>query len=204
MQNLRKGSEEKMGKVKEHLVGSPGYRTYVVNAYYQWMCDIVHVNQEHRSYWMLIKTLHEKEFRWSVPNDDNRFEGGKDLRNKFAAESTNFISLECLEGPCTMLEMLISLAYSCEYNTVSETPPSVREWFWKMLCNTGLKKFTDEKYGETGTDGELINEILDRIIDRTYLLDGTGGLFPLKHPQKDQTKVELWYQMNAYIIENYM
>jgi hypothetical protein len=28
-----------------------------------------------------------------------------------------------------------------------------------------------------------------------------GGFFPLTHPNDDQRKVEIWYQMNAYLDE---
>ena len=45
--------------------------------------------------------------------------------------------------------------------------------------------------------------ILNKIIDRGYSRRGVGGLFPLKYSKNDQRKVELWYQMHSYLIENY-
>jgi hypothetical protein len=48
-----------------------------------------------------------------------------------------------------------------------------------------------------------LTEILEKVINRTYHSSGKGGLFPLKHAEKDQTEVELWYQMNTYLVENY-
>jgi hypothetical protein len=38
---------------------------------------------------------------------------------------------------------------------------------------------------------------------REYFPSGKGGLFPLENPREDQTKVEIWYQMHAYVMENY-
>jgi hypothetical protein len=32
--------------------------------------------------------------------------------------------------------------------------------------------------------------------------DGSGGLFPLKNPQQNQRTTEIWYQMNAWLMEN--
>jgi hypothetical protein len=76
------------------------------------------------------------------------------------------------------------------------------DWFWMMLGNAELDGFTDEAfYALRGHI--LVDKILNRILDRTYKRDGIGGLFPLKHPKKDQRRVELWYQMNAYLVENY-
>jgi hypothetical protein len=44
-------------------------------------------------------------------------------------------------------------------------------------------------------------EILDAVIWRTYLPNGQGGFFPLIDFEEDQTQVELWYQMSAFIRE---
>ena len=34
-------------------------------------------------------------------------------------------------------------------------------------------------------------------------MNGTGGLFPLKRPRVNQRRVEVWYQMSEYLMENY-
>jgi hypothetical protein len=76
------------------------------------------------------------------------------------------------------------------------------EWFWKILENAGLDLYDDGAfYGHHGNTE--VNEILNKIINREYRRDGKGGLFPLKRTNKDQRKVELWYQMNEYLVENY-
>jgi hypothetical protein len=38
-------------------------------------------------------------------------------------------------------------------------------------------------------------------VNREYDPDGRGGLFPLDGTHANQREVELWYQMQAYIIE---
>jgi hypothetical protein len=48
---------------------------------------------------------------------------------------------------------------------------------------------------------QAIDDILDSVIWRTYSPDGRGGFFPLNQPQEDQRKIEIWYQMNKYVIE---
>jgi hypothetical protein len=41
-----------------------------------------------------------------------------------------------------------------------------------------------------------------RLNRRLYTTSGYGGLFPLEEPKEDQRKVEIWYQMMAYLGEN--
>jgi hypothetical protein len=70
------------------------------------------------------------------------------------------------------------------------------------MGNVGLDKFTDENYLDF--DGrEMIEIILEKIVSRSYHRNGRGSLFPLKHHKKDMRKVELWYQMAEYFMENY-
>lgn len=183
------------------------------NDYYHWLCEIININMYDRSYFLLIKKLHKKEFYWSVPNDDNRGMDGKGLRGDFLRESglTNRISsqhrvktsTDMDYEECSMLEMLIALAKRLSF--MLEEPYDVDQTcncFWEMLRNCGLEKFTDEDYEEFGGD-RTIDYILDNILERRYKRNGKGGLFPLKYTKKDQRKVEIWYQMCEYIVENY-
>ena len=48
----------------------------------------------------------------------------------------------------------------------------------------------------------LINEAFQMINERSYAFDGYGGLFPLRKPHQDQRNIEIWYQMQAYLMEN--
>lgn len=170
--------------------------------YYHWLCYIIRVNHERNSYYLLAQTLHQKDYRWHVPNDDNRGEDGKSLREKFADDS-GYNTYEALDGPCTMLEFLIALAERCEAIMAdSGYGDEVSRWFWEMLENVKLDRFTDEEFEERGGT-EAVNHILDKILSRYYKRNGQGGLFPLNYAEKDQRKVEIWYQMHTYLLENY-
>jgi hypothetical protein len=52
-----------------------------------------------------------------------------------------------------------------------------------------------------GVDEAHVTETLDRVIYRNYESNGHGGFFPLEDPDEDQRRVELWYQLNAYLNE---
>jgi hypothetical protein len=66
-----------------------------------------------------------------------------------------------------------------------------------MLENLDLCQYNDR----VNLPEDKIEETLDRVIWRTYNFNGRGGIFPLRRPRQDQRDVELWYQLNAYIIE---
>lgn len=148
------------------------------------------------TYWNLLRQLYSKEFIWIIPNDDNRLEDGRDLRREFIEETRHWGTDPIwLELGVSMLEVLVALSRTLHFEDDSR---DVGEWFWMMLHNAKLDHLNDSaEYFE-----EDVNEVLDGIIWRTYRKNGRGGLFPLKRPKRDQCDVELWYQMNAYILEH--
>jgi protein involved in sex pheromone biosynthesis len=125
------------------------------------------------------------------------------LREQFCDENGIEYDLDDFPEEVSMLELVIGLAYRC-HDIMEDSVDDMKmsDWFWKILSNIGLDKFTDDAfYGLKGQD--LVKKILDIVIDRKYERSGKGGLFPLKRSKKDQRKVELWYQMNEYLVENY-
>ena len=51
--------------------------------YYEWLIDQI-VIPNGKSYRDLFELMHNLEFVWTVPNDDNRVQDGWDLRPEFA------------------------------------------------------------------------------------------------------------------------
>jgi hypothetical protein len=147
------------------------------------------------TYWKLLKELYTKEFVWLVPNDDNRIEDGKYLRVEFIQdERLDEVDREWMGLGCSMFELMVGLARRLSFEAESEP----HYWFWHLMENLNLHRYSDDwkRFPKIH-----INKILDRVIFRTYGEDGKGGFFPLKHPDRDQTKVELWYQLSAYVLE---
>lgn len=152
------------------------------------------VKERNRSltYWTLFRQMHDIEFVWIIPNDDNRVEDGRGLRYEWAAEEG--ISVELRRGPgCSFLEMLIALSRRIAFEADSHT----ETWFWHLIGNLGLLSCTDRsRYNQSEVD-----ERIQAVIWRTYDRNGQGGLFPMRNAKKDQRRIELWYQMNAYLLE---
>ncbi len=146
-----------------------------------------------RTYWRLLKTLFKKEFVWLVANDDNRIEDGKDLRYQFIDEEGLVnVDVGWVQLGCSMLELLVGLSRRLAFEADGEP----RDWFWHLIENLDLR-YTDAHQ----FNAREVDDILDRVIWRTYHQDGRGGLFPLQQAREDQRTVELWYQLSAYVLE---
>lgn len=181
-------------------------RSEMTNDYFQWLCEIINVDALPNTYYFLIKTLHDTDFYWSVPNDDNRGSDGLKLREEYLDETYPHLvdgRTVTFEHPCSLLEMMVALADRIA--NIMEKPGENLEtarWFWELIENLGLKKFTDDDWFHyRGTS--QVDRILGKFMDRAYKRDGRGGMFPLRSGKKDQRNVEIWYQMCAYLIDNY-
>jgi hypothetical protein len=166
--------------------------------YFVWLygqVGSVEIANPSRTHWGLLKQLYTKEFVWVIPNDDNRAEDGKDLRQQFIdEEELNNVDEVWMRLGCSMLEMLIGLSRRLSFEAGGKS----RTWFWKLIENVNLDKYSDY----TELPDSKIDDTLDRIIWRTYSNSGRGGLFPLKKTREDQRRIEIWYQLSAYLLEN--
>ena len=186
----------------------------MTNSYFDFLCHLVGRKYE---YSRLLAQLHGVEFYSLVPNDDNRGADGEQLRNNYIDEvgptgapslprRGNYTDEGTCDMPqerCSVLEMLIGVANRLEFELLGgryERP--AREWFWVLIDNLGLDWCDDVAYSDRETSKEVETKITD-LLERQYDTDGEGGLFPLHHAQRDQRRVEIWYQMSAWVIENY-
>lgn len=151
-----------------------------------------------RTHWHLFRQLQDTIFVAFVPHDENRIADGRDLRYEFLAEFEDEQGdSKWTKAPCSMLELLIVLSRALAF----EMDDSVSPWFWHLIEVLELEKFNDLEYDDHSR--EVIATTLERVIWRRYEPSGKGGLFPLRKPAEDQRDVELWYQMNAYLIEQF-
>jgi hypothetical protein len=165
------------------------------NLYFNWLCaKVIQLENPTPSlkYDKLLKTLHDTEYVWLIPGDDDRAEDGVELRWNFLQES-GLKTLSVWEIlPCSMLEMLVAFSKRAEF----ATDVSHVEWFWEFIQNLGLSDFNDaaESY-------DPIPEILYTFIWRQYDYAGNGGLFPIEHSVHDQRETEVWYQFCDYLVD---
>lgn len=169
-------------------------------AYLRWLYhkvgDVRFHNPDH-TYWSLFQAMYRKEFVWFVPNDDNRVEDGKDLRSVFLSDHgvlRRDVDQDWMRLGCSFLEMLVALSGRLAFEAEGESA----EWFWELLNTLELDRYPDGPRFRP----RKVDNIMDTVIWRTYRSDGRGGLFPLKHPRENQQEVEIWYQLNAYLLEH--
>lgn len=172
----------------------------VNEGYFEWMVNIVcrDIFNSSISYRKLMVYLHSTRFTYSIPKDRNRAEDGKDLRWRYSLLCNDRSIQDALRGPCSVLEMLIALAVKCEEDIMSDPRMGDRtsQWFWRMIVNLGLGGMTDDVF-----DRQYVEECIDIFLNRKYDFDGKGGLFTVKHPNKDMRDVEIWYQLCWYLDE---
>ena len=173
-------------------------RYSISDEYFDWLCDLIyeHKDSDIISFDRLLWHLHHVDFRFSIPLDENRAMDGIDLRWRFAMERDYEDVPDSLDGPCSVLEMMVALALRCEETIMDDPVMGNRtgQWFWTMIVNLGLGSMTDARY-----DARYINSVLDIFMNREYAPDGKGGLFYIRNFDGDMRRYEIWYQLNCYI-----
>lgn len=159
--------------------------------YYEWLTSQIDIPNG-KTYDDLFERMHNVEFHWTVPNDDNRIQDGLDLRTEFADGMQDELSL----GGATFLEVLVALSRRVAFTAGGNKHPN--QWAWTLLKNIGLRKATDPL---TPEKAQYVDDVLHTVIWRSYSSDGRGGFFPLQNPEHNQTEFEIWDQMNMYVTE---
>lgn len=174
----------------------------IVNRYFYWLSNIVCGNRfgPGVSFQKLLMQLHNTDFRFSVPKDDNRANDGLSLRYRFKLEFPSHLQPDISaffgDKPCSVLEMMVALSIYCEEHIMDNPIYGDRtgQWFWQMIANLGLADQTDDRF-----DKKYVISVLDRFLDRKYDRDGTGGLFRVRNSTEDMRKLEIFHQLCRYL-----
>lgn len=170
--------------------------------YLQWLYEQVadpEFQDQELTYWKVLNILFKKEFVWFVANDENRIQDGKALRFEFLeSQGISDVDQGWMDLGCSVLELMVGLSRRLEFEA---SKGKAHYWFWILMENLGLSTYNDRRRF-TKRQYDRIDDMLNRLIHRIYEPSGLGGFFPLQEPRKDQTKVELWYQMSAYLLEH--
>lgn len=169
----------------------------VKDEYFNWLYDTVCEGRAHdnTSYKELFMFLHDIEFTFTIRNDSNRARDGVELRYKFAMLNDDEYILPILDGPCSVLEMMVALAVRCE-TIMDDTRYGDRtgQWFWGMMTSLGIGNMYDERFNI-----DVAEEKIAIFLNREYTPDGKGGLFYIRGCQEDLRDVEIWTQLCWYL-----
>lgn len=179
------------------------------NEYKEWLFKKVLDNHNvpitaSNNYSKLLNYLYNVEFTYCIPMDENRELDGMDMRYTFCYEcgyTNSKIVDEYLCGPCRLLEMMIALAIRLENGFANDSKYGDRSslWFWSMVTNMGLSKYSDNCFD---ANIEVVEEAVYNMLERHYDKYGHGALFTVKETDYDFSKEELWFQGISYINEH--
>lgn len=163
--------------------------------YFDWICDLIDSSKDELQ---LLYLLNSIPFSFIDPLDGNRYEDGIDLRYRFGYAkgiSSVGIANELDIYPCSVLEVMVSLAIKCE--ELMQDPDvgsQVPTFFEGMLESIGLIQ-----YRHYISDPQTVEALIKRLLDRKYDPDGKGGLFTIPGCHEDLRQVEIWKQMMWYL-----
>ena len=166
--------------------------------YYIWLGEMIDL-RAHSGYSKLVSFLFDTEYYWSVANDVNRAEDGRQLRFDYIFENCTDEDDSWADEPCSVLEMLIALASRVRVDIMPDFDLETEDWFWQFVSNLGLDEFDDRHFYEVE-----VSQKIDDFLDRTGKNDLFSGQKISGHQQKKWSEyTEIWYQMQFWLAENY-
>lgn len=161
------------------------------------ICDKKHQKVD---YIPLLDLLHSMKFEWSIDMDENRVGDGLVLRKKWLQNEGIYEYLyEFDDEKVSVLEVLIGIAERIEYDVGNMMDGDfTSERFWMLLRNLDIEKYDASNYKPLN-----IKEKVRNWMARKYKKDGSGSIFPMKKCQKDMRTLQIWDQMNLYLMENW-
>lgn len=173
------------------------------NEYFNWMYNLVCNDHYYKklSYRKLLTFLHDTEFVYILPMDENRAVDGVDFRFRFGYEcgyTRDTIEQYLGSRPCSILEMMIALAFRVEEHIMDDNSFGNRtgQWFWNMIVSLGLGHMSDINFDE-----KYCEQIILRFLNREYKPNGDGGLFTIEGCKYDMRTVDIWCQCMWYLNE---
>lgn len=173
--------------------------------YYNWLVDLTcnwcETYSGRGSYNSLMSYLYYRQFTWDMLMDGNRASDGLETRFRFIEDYDEYTYRDVylyLTYPCSVLEMMTSLAKRCEDHIMGDPSQTdnTGKWFWEMITNMHLEKMTDSYFDE-----EYVERVVTDMMERNYKKDGDGGLFRISDPERDMRYVDIWCQLTWYLNE---
>lgn len=171
----------------------------VLDKYYDYLLGIINFNlPKYRRYGRLVEELFDTEFYYVHPMDENRMNDGLYLRKEFLFDIGMDVHEDLWIDPCSVLEVLVAFSKRIEIEITGEPgEDDLGRWFWVMVKNLGIL------YPNNEFDHGIVQFKLENWMSRKFEKSGNGSIFPLKNWRADQRDVEMWYQMQAYLNENW-
>lgn len=174
--------------------------------YFNWLFRTVYKYdsgdlEDNFSFVKLAMELFDIQFQVSYPMDENRISDGIYLRYEFGIDKgyDDRIITCCLDDvPCSVFEVMVGLAKRCESQIMSDSEYGDRtsQWYNEMVVSLGLGGMYNMNF-----DVKRVHEVCNKMMNHEYEPNGKGGLFTVRHPDRDMRNLELWAQMCDHLNE---
>lgn len=174
-----------------------------IPTYFDWLKSQVEYFNQAGQHEQLFHKLHDMVYYPVLELDRNREKDGISLRDSYLADFGGYMDESIVvDGPCSVFEFLVALSNRMNYIYAYENENCTAMLFWEIMSNLGLdgSRFRDVEWnGERET---VVDRAIATLLSRQFEPDGLGGLFPMpaSFVVEDQRNVEIWYQMNRYLI----
>lgn len=166
-------------------------------SYFDWMVKLISPNNSIEyinHYTKLLQTLNLFDYMPQREMDKNRLLDGLLLRDRFSDEA-NLDRMDVnyyINEPCSLLEMMVALAFRCEDTIMYDASKGDRTyiWFQAMLESLNLYEQTNDRFDD--------DYVRHRI---SIFLNGQTSLFSVTTSDIDMTNYDIWYQMQAFLRE---
>ena len=161
--------------------------------YYKYLVSFID-GGKYKRYSKLLDYLYHTDYIWEYEMDENRAGDGLEFRNYF--EMDFHVTNVRISGPCSMLEMMVGLAYRMERELMDDVAYGDRtsQWFWMMINSLGLGYMNNRNF-----DADMADEIIDTFEHHEYYPNGKGGLFTIEDNPYDLRDEEIWTQMGWFV-----
>lgn len=161
--------------------------------------------------------LNEIQFTFVNPKDDSRAADGTALRYSFAMTMRDayFSEIdfdeykECvkkaLNGPCSVLEMMVALAQKIENIAADpDYPDRTSMWINKMICSLGITGYQHSYIQKHPEWKETVRGVVEKANNREYEPNGKGGYFHIIPNTEEEKNVDvreltIWNQAMMYL-----
>lgn len=154
--------------------------------YYNWLMDIIGGPGD---YSLVLNYLYHEEYSSPISMDENRAEDGLEMRYYYEVDTGKICDKT---GPCTVLEMMIGLAYRVENDFLYDPKVGNRvgKWFWDMFFNANLENLYVSGQ-KKWANGHFYGAKVDR--------HGRLELFKMAQKPPNWDDFEVWKQLCRYI-----
>lgn len=166
--------------------------------YFNWMSKLVEMGPEYNK---LLSKLNDIPYNPELQMDFNRESDGIELRYQFGHDhkySCHIIAISIDIRPCSVLEMMVALAYRCEMHIMGDGDLGINtgRWFKTMLRSLDLNDMDNNHFDEV-----KVEQVIETFLERNYSRDGKGGLFWIPNTTVDLREFDIWKQMCWFLTE---